>query len=114
MALQEKQLFQAIPANDTIVSAYSPADNVTTIIKSIFITNVTGNTPTFQICVDDNGTTYTAATALYWNVAMVAATTVKVETFICMNNSAGNLAVRTSAASEITFTGFGTEIKAAQ
>jgi len=106
-AIQEKQLFQVAPTGTTIASAYSPGDNETAIIRSIYITEVAGNTPNFQICVDDNGTTFTAATALYWNVVMVASTTVKVETYIVMNNSSGNLAVRTSAANEITFTGFG-------
>ncbi len=106
-AIQEKQLFQSAPSGTTIASAYSPGDNETAIIRTIFITETAGNTPTYQICVDDDGTTYTAATALYWNVATVASKTVKIETYIVMNNSSGNLAVRTSAANEITFTGFG-------
>ena len=109
-AIQEKQLFQLAPTGTVIASAYSPGDNTTAIIRTIYVAEVAGNTPNFQICVDDNGTTYTAATALYWNVVMVASTTVKIETYIAMNDSSGNIAVRTSAANEITFTGFGVEI----
>lgn len=110
-SIKEQELFQAIPANDTIVSAYSPGAGETVIIRTIYVTEVAGNTPTFQICVDNDGTTYTSATALYWNQPMTASTTQKIETYIVMNNSSGNLAVRTSAGSEINFTGYGAVIK---
>ena len=114
MALQEKQLSQARPGDTNAVSLYSPADNVTTIIKSIYVTNTTGNTPTFRIFVDDDGTTYDQTTALYYDKATAANDTLKIETFICMNNSSGNIAVRSSANSELTFTAFGTEISTIQ
>ena len=42
---------------------------------------------------------------------MTANQSVKIPCFIAMNDSNGNLAVRTSANSEITFTCFGSEIK---
>ncbi len=110
MALQEKQLGQLRPANDTAATLYSPGDNTTTIITNIWVCETAGNTPTYRIFVDDNGTTYDQTTALVYDVAMVANGSVRIPCYIAMNDPAGNLAVRTSAASEITFTAFGVEI----
>ena len=106
-----KQLGQALPANDTAVSIYSPGTNVVAEISGLFIANVTSNTPTYRVFHDDDGTTYSTATALYYDVAMVASTTVYIpfDPPIWMANSAGNIAIRTSAASEINFTLYGIE-----
>jgi len=109
-AIQEKQIFQVSPSGTTIASVYSPPDNTTTIIRTIYVAEIAGGTATYQICVDDNGTTYDATTALYWNVISVASKTVKIETYIAMNDTSGNIAVRSSIGSNLTFTGFGVEI----
>lgn len=110
MKLQEKQLGQSRPANTTAVSIYSPGANTTAIITHIFVCNTTGNTPTFRIFSDDDGTTYDQTTALYYDTALAANETKRIPCFIAMNDSNGNLAVRTSAANEITFTVYGTEL----
>ena len=110
MALQEKQLSQLRPANTTAASLYSPADNTTTIITNIWVCETAGNTPTYRLFVDDNGTTYDQTTAIAYDVAMTANQSVRIPCFIAMNDSSGNLAVRTSANSEITFTCFGSEL----
>jgi len=108
--IQEKQLGQNRPTDTTAVSIYSPGDNVTAIITHIFVCNVTANTPSYRIFVDDDGTTYDTTTALYYDNAMAANETEKIPCFIAMNNPDGNIAIRTSAGSEICFTIFGTEI----
>jgi len=110
MALQEKQLGQLRPADTTAASLYSPGASTTTIIKSITVTETSGSAVTFRIFIDDDGTTYDETTALYWDIALQADTTVQIDTFWPMNNSSGNLAVRTSSNSAITFTAFGVEI----
>jgi len=56
-ALQEKQLGQLRPADTNAASLYTPGNNVTAIIKAIYVCNTTGNTPSYRIFVDDDGTT---------------------------------------------------------
>ncbi len=102
-------LAQSRPANTTAVSAYSPGASVRTKITRILVCNTTGNTPTFRIFLDNDGTTYNQTTALYYDKAMSANDTTTIEGDWWMDNSSGNLAVRTSAGNELTFTIFGIE-----
>ncbi len=110
MKIQEKQLGQLRPANTTAASLYSPGVGVTAIIKSIVICNTTGTSAKFRIFLDDDGTTYDETTALFYDVTIAANTTVQVDTFYAMNDSSGNLAVRTDTNDALTFTCFGAEI----
>jgi hypothetical protein len=110
MALQEKQLGQSRPGSTTAVSLYSPGAGVTAIIKAVFVSNTTSATATFRIFVDDDGTTYDETTALFWDVTIPGNTTVELDSFLAMNDSAGNIAVRTDTASALTFTAFGAEV----
>ncbi len=108
--LQEKQLGQLRPANTTAASLYSPGANTTAIIKSIVVCNTTSGAPAFRIFIDDDGTTYDETTAHYFDVSMVANETLQIDTFWAMNDSTGNLAVRTDTNDAITFTAHGVEI----
>lgn len=110
MTLQEKQLGQLRPANTTAASLYSPGTGVTAIVKSLYIANTTGGSVTFRIFVDDDGTTYDETTALFWDTTIAGGTTVELDTFLALNDSSGNLAVRTSSANALTFTAFGAEV----
>lgn len=110
MAWQEKQLFQSRINGTSLTSVYSPPDSTTTIVKQIFVANTTAGSLTFQLCVDDDGTTYSEATALYWNVTIDAYTTLQVNCYICMNNTNGNIAFQNSTANGLTISGFGVEI----
>lgn len=83
---------------------------MTAIVKSIWICNTTGTSATFRIFVDDDGTTYDESTALFWDVSINGNATIELNTFIALDNSLGNLAVRTSVANALTFTAFGAEI----
>ena len=110
MALQEKQLGQLRPANTTAASLYSPGASTTTIIKTIVVCNQTASSAKYRIFMDDNGTTYDESTALFFDIAIGANSTDQIDTFYAMNDSTGNLAVRTDTNSALTFTCFGTEI----
>lgn len=110
-----KQLGQLRPANTTAASIYSPDANVSSVeIQTIVVCNTGGATPNFRIFHDDNGTTYDETTALFWDEVMVANTT-QIFSYpkgsgILMDNTSGNIAVRTSANDAITFTIYGTEV----
>ena len=108
--LQEKQLGQHRINSTTATSLYSPGASTTAIIKSVVVCNQSGSPATFRLFLDDNGTTYDETTALYWDATIPSDTTVQIDTYWPMNDSAGNLATRTSVANAITFTAFGVEI----
>ena len=110
MAFQEKQLGQVRENSTNAVPVYSPGDGVTAIISSIRVANTTGSTATVRIFNDDNGTTRDESTALYWDIDIATKTTLAIDTFFAMNNSAGELAYRSSVANALTITIFGAEI----
>ena len=64
---------------------------------------------TYRIFVDDNGTTYDESTALFFDVLLPVNTTDTIDVHILMNDSTGNLAVRTGTANSLTFSAFGYE-----
>ena len=105
-----KQLAQLRPADTNAASLYSPPDNTTAQLTRLFICNQTANTPTYRVFLDDNGTTYDESTALFYDNALAANDTEIIDlTGVGMRDTTGNLAVRSSANSEITFTLFGFE-----
>jgi len=106
----EQQLGQLRPANTTAASLYSPGASEIAVIKTIVICNVTASPAAFRIFIDDNGTTYDQTTALFYDTQIAANTTVHVDTFYAMNDSTGNLAVRTDTADALNFTAFGAVI----
>lgn len=110
MATTLKQLGQLRPANTMAVSLYSPGESIETIIKLITICNTGNNLVNFRIFVDDDGSTYDKSTALYYDAPLAANSTLQIDSNILMNNSSGNLAVRTDTANALTFTCFGAEI----
>jgi hypothetical protein len=108
--ITRKQLGQLRPANTTAASLYSPAANTQAIIRSITICNTSGAAAAFRIFLDDNGTTYDETTAHYWDISVGADATVSLDVFWAMNDSTGNLAVRTDTNDAFTFTAYGEEI----
>lgn len=109
MGFQEQQLAQAREASTTAVSIYSPSAAIAA-VKTLIVCNTTGGAVKFRIFHDDDGTTYDESTALYWDVPLAANQTVQIDTFIAMDNVNGNLAYRSSVASAITITVYGSEI----
>jgi hypothetical protein len=110
MATTLKQLGQLMPTNTTAASLYSPGASTQTLIKSIVVCNTSGDPVAYRVFHDDNGTTYDTTTALYYDVALAGNTTIVLEFNLAMNDSTGNLAVRTDRANNITFTCYGAEI----
>jgi hypothetical protein len=110
MAFQEKQLGQARPANTTAVSIYSPGASVTGIVKNIVVCNTSGASATMRLFLDDDGTTYDETTALFWDVQLDADSSLQLDGHWGMNDSSGNLAVRTDTNDALTFTVHGVEV----
>ena len=110
MTMVEQQLGQSRPASTTAESLYSPGASEIAIIKTIYVCNTTTAAAAFRIFVDDNGTTYDETTALFFDSNVDANQTVELNTFISMNDSTGNLGIRTDTASALTFTAFGAVI----
>ena len=110
MALQEKQLGQHRVNSATATSVYSPGASTTAIIKSVVVCNQTGAADTFRLFLDDDGTTYDQTTALYYDVAIAANTTIQIDMYWPMNDATGNLATRNATANALTFTVFGAEV----
>ena len=111
MALREKLLGQLRPANTTAASLYSPGADVTAaIIKTILVCNQTGSAATFRLFHDDDGTTYDESTALYFDESVAANTTKEINLFMAINNSSGNIGVRTGTNNALTFSAYGAEI----
>jgi hypothetical protein len=105
-----KILGQLRPANTTAASLFSPTLGKEYRIDVIYVCETAGNTPTYRIFFDDNGSTYDQTTAIAYNLALTANQSKRVEGPFYMNDGAGNIGVRTSAANEITFTAFGEEV----
>jgi hypothetical protein len=107
------QLGQLRPANTTAASIYTPGTGRRGVITSLIVCNVTAGAVTFRVFHDDNGTTYDETSALVFDVALPAATTIELGTNVAAGWAVaptGNFAVRTSSASAINFTAYGYEI----
>ena len=102
-------LGQSRPANTTAVSIYSPVSGQHTKITKIVICNTASTTQKFRIFLHNTGTTYDETTALFWDINVPTETTVEIEGDWWIDDSSGNLAVRTDSASAFTFTIFGEE-----
>jgi hypothetical protein len=110
MAVEVKMLGQLRPADTTAAAIYTKAQDSKVWLDQLFICNTTANAPTYQVCIDEDGSTYDETTALYWNVAHVPNTTVVVDLKAYLDTANGSVGVRTSAGDEITFTLFGEEL----
>tara|TARA_R100000789_G_C2884283_1_gene115487 strand:- start:106 stop:441 length:336 start_codon:yes stop_codon:yes gene_type:complete len=106
-----KQLGQLMPTDTNAASLFSPIRGFEYRVDVIYITEVAGGTATYRVFVDDDGSTYANTTAIVFDTAAVANASVRLEGPFYMNNPAGNIAVRSSIASNITFTAFGVERK---
>lgn len=102
-------LAQSRPANTTATSVYSPSASIHTEINRVVVCNTSAASQKYRIFLDNTGTTYDETTALFWDVPVPADSTVQIEAGWWMDNSAGNLAVRTDSADAFTFTVFGAE-----
>jgi hypothetical protein len=109
--IQEQQLGQVRnTVGGTAESAYSPGASETAIIKSITVCNQSASADTYRIYLDDNGTTYSQETALFYDIAISAGETHLLSVYWPMDDSTGNLAVEAATTDAVTFTVFGAVI----
>ncbi len=102
-------LAQSRPGDTNAVSVYSPPASTNAEILSIVVCNTTDASQEFRIFLDSDGTTYNETTSLFWDIPVPAESTIQIDAGWWLNESAGNLAVRTDLASAFTFTVFGAE-----
>lgn len=109
MAHSISHLGQIRPGAATATSIYSPGAGQTTIVTSVVICNTSGASAKVRLYLDNDGTTYDQSTALMWDAAVAADTTVVFEPKggITMDNSSGNIAGESDVASALTFTASG-------
>lgn len=103
------QLGQARPSTTAAESLYSPDDGVSANIEKVVV--VATAAAQASIFHDEDGSTYDQSTALMYDRTMVANESLIYEIGAYMNSGAGNIGVKTSVNSAITFTAYGTEIR---
>lgn len=106
MSVTPKQLAQARPANTAAVSLYSPNAGEE-IVGFLFISNNSGAEALARVFLDDDGTDYDETTQMAWDVRIRPQLPPLKIGPISMNDSDGNLAVRTSVGNALTFTFMG-------
>ena len=108
MADVNKQLAQSRPSGTTAASLYSPPASTEAVGLRLFVCNTTSSDANCDVTQDDDGSVATEATALYWNRTIPANST---DVLSCgaMNDSTGNLSVKTYTGNALTFTLHGTE-----
>ncbi len=112
MSIQEQQLAQARENSTNAVSVYSPGASETAVIKLIEVVNTSGAAATVRLFMDNDGTTYDESTAIggVWDTDVPVNGGLEWDGFRAMNNSAGNLAYRSSVANALTITVHGAVI----
>jgi len=95
----------------SLVTAYNPGTGIRALIYTIIIANTSGAASDFQICIDDDGTTYDETTTIAWNVPCNDGAIVQFdfEHGIPMNLNGGNIAVLSIVNNAHTFTVIGEE-----
>lgn len=104
MAISFTQLAQSRPSGTSATQVYSPGASEEVIIKSIVVSNTSGAAATYRVFVDHDGTTYDQTTALFYDISLDGGASDVIEATICMSDTTGNVAVRTSVADALTFT----------
>ena len=107
MEFLEKQLAQARENSTDAVSVYSPPSKVTVIIEEIWLCNTTNAAVTYDLFCDDDGTTYSEATALAWQQTIEAYGNYRIPCRVMMSDENGNFAYKSSVANALTITLFG-------
>jgi len=104
-----KQLGQVRPTDAFPVELYSPTNRDRCVIHNIIVCNNSSSSATYQIFVDEDGTTADPPTAIAYDIALPGNTTDVWELEIYMNDPAGRLSVATSSGvgNALTFTANG-------
>jgi hypothetical protein len=105
---QEKILGQLQPGS-IATTIYTVPVGTTTIVRTIIICNPTVSDETYRIFIDDDGSTYDATTAIFFDAPVAAKETKLVDTSLGMATVGGTVGVQSSGAS-VNFTVSGAEI----
>ena len=108
------QLAQARPGDTNNASLYTPPTYTKTRITALYICNTSGAGANARVFHDDDGSTYSEANALFWDIAIAADTTTTIETEILMDDTSGHIGIRSDTADALTFTLYGEEIEDSQ
>lgn len=109
MARFRRLTAQSRPSGTTAGQIYSPPDYTTATDLRVIVCNTSASAATFRLFHDDDGTTYSEATALYWDKSVSSGDAFVIDVGIDMDNSAGSLGARTDTANALTFTVYGEE-----
>lgn len=111
MSTTLKQLGQVQPTVTTAVLLFSPATaGMTAVVKSVLVCNTTASAAVFSLYHDVNGySSYTTATALFYQVSIPANSSVVYNFFLAIGTSTGQLGVQSGTASALTITAYGAE-----
>lgn len=101
-----RQLAQLRPSDTNAVSILN--SDMPWIVDLVVVTSTTTNDTVFSIYHDADGTTYSEATALYFQSPISANDVAYVQLPISNADRTGNLAVKSGEASGLTFTIYGT------
>jgi len=107
---REEYLTQGTTIGTTAGSLFSPDAGAPVYLTRIWITNTDTKARQYSLYLDNDGVTYTTATAIANLVTLDPGAGEYVDLNIPMRNSAGNFAVKTSTAGSFTFTLFGIKL----
>lgn len=105
----KKILGQLRPSDTNAASIVNPTKF--SLVSGIMICNTTSSASTYRIFLDDDGSTYDADTALFYDIPIDANSTDMLEWDdpLPLNNSSANLAVRSGTSNALNFTVYGKE-----
>ena len=109
MGLFAKPLGQSQPST-TASTLYTKAQSAVVYLDSLYICNTTGSAATYRVFLDADGSTYTTATALWYDVSLGANTTVVYDLKAYLLAEGGSVGVRAGTNTALTFTLFGEEV----
>jgi hypothetical protein len=102
-------LAQARENSTSAVSVHTPPTQHRDKVETIMLCNTSGSAATFRLFFDADGTTYDETTALYWDTALPADSTLTLafDRGLYMANDSANIAYRSSVANAITISVWG-------
>lgn len=103
----KKQLGQLRPADANPASLYTPATGKKGRVTMVNVANTSAAAATYRLFADDDGAVFDESTALFWDVELGAGKAHVICVDWGMDDSGGNIGVRSSVASALTFTAFG-------
>ena len=109
MAIILKQLGQARPADTNTATLYNPGASIDAVAHRVVICNTGTTAASARVFHDDNGSTFDETTALAWDILVGTASVATLDLSVALSDDTGKLGIRSSVASALTFTAYGSE-----